>query len=153
METVLDTEEVPAPDGESTEVCVAPLPADAELDDESDPDDEDSPDAVSAHATPCPAKTAAPTPRATASPPTRPMYLEAPIASSCCRQLRVQRAKQCAQPIPMGVATPTQWEVLVEMPCRGEGKAHDEADSAGYVCRLTQLCRPLEIAWFGPASR
>jgi hypothetical protein len=84
-----DTEVVTAPDGEPTEGCVdseladpllvAPLPVDAELDDESGPDDEDSPDAVSAHATPCPAKTAAPTPRATASPPTRPIYLEAPM--------------------------------------------------------------------------
>lgn len=86
-----DTEEVPAPDGEPAEGCVDPeladpplvalLPVGAELDDASDFDDEDSPGAVSAHATPWPAKTAAPTPSETASPPTRPIYREAPIAS------------------------------------------------------------------------
>jgi hypothetical protein len=65
-------------------LLAAPLPADVEPDDESDPDDEDPSDVGSADAIPCPVKTAAPTPKATASPPTRPIYLEAPMASSCC---------------------------------------------------------------------
>jgi hypothetical protein len=39
-----------------------------------DSDDDDSDDGVSAHATPYPVTTAAPTPRATAKPPTRPTY-------------------------------------------------------------------------------
>jgi hypothetical protein len=105
----VDPEEISTPDDVALEVCVGSevadpllavlLPAEAEVDDDSGPDDADPSDAGSAHAAPCPANTAAPTPRATASPPTRPMYLEAPIASSCYRQLRVQRAKQCGRQI------------------------------------------------------
>jgi hypothetical protein len=123
-----DTEEVPAPDGELDEGCVdselddpllvAPLPADAALDDESDPEDEDSPDAVSADATPYPVKTAAPTPRATASPPTRPIYLEAPIASSRGRQVQTSTRDTVAQRIWAAGAMPTGWEIARHMPCR-----------------------------------
>ena len=44
------------------------------------PEADDEPESVSADATPCPAKIAAPIPRATAKLPTRPTYVEAPIA-------------------------------------------------------------------------
>jgi hypothetical protein len=125
---VADTEEVPAPDGELEEGCVdselddpllvAPLPADAELDDESDPEDEDSPDAVSAHATPCPLKTAAPTPRATASPPTRPMYLEAPISFLPQPASPTSMRDTVARRIWAAIAMPTGWEIARHLPCR-----------------------------------
>jgi hypothetical protein len=53
-----------------------PWLAESLLDDEGPSEDE------SAHAAPAPVTMATPAPRATASPPTRPIYREAPIASS-----------------------------------------------------------------------
>ncbi|HEY7051226.1 MAG TPA: hypothetical protein VH496_03710 [Mycobacterium sp.] len=79
---------VDPPGDESTEFSAAPvapvpegLPAELEFDDEPEPSGDDPPEGW-AHATPWPVKTAAPTPSATASPPTRPINLEARIASS-----------------------------------------------------------------------
>jgi pyruvate/2-oxoglutarate dehydrogenase complex dihydrolipoamide acyltransferase (E2) component len=81
-----DPVDVPVPVDEPAEVFADPEPeplAD-DPDDPDDPDDveDDPPDAGAAQATPPPVKTAAPTPSATASPPIRPIYREAPIASS-----------------------------------------------------------------------
>jgi hypothetical protein len=67
-----------------------PLAVESGVDDEFevDADDVDDGPAVSdsADATPYPVRTAVPTPRATASPPTRPIYRAAPIASSWGRR-------------------------------------------------------------------
>ncbi|MBV8350188.1 MAG: hypothetical protein JOZ49_22555 [Mycolicibacterium sp.] len=78
-----DPVDVPVPVDEPEEALVDPEPEPL-ADDPDDPDDveDDPPDAGAAQATPPPVKTAAPTPSATASPPIRPIYREAPIASS-----------------------------------------------------------------------
>jgi len=78
------------PDADVAELFEAPADAcvDADAEDSAEPEESDVEsdlgDAdelvesdVSAHATPCPVTTAAPTPKATASPPTRPTYAAA----------------------------------------------------------------------------
>jgi hypothetical protein len=122
----VDPEEISAPDDEAADDCdvsevadpplAVLLPAEAELDDESDPDDEDPSDVGSAHATPCPAKTAAPTPRATASPPTRPIYRAAPIASPLSSGWYSTR-DTVTRGMAVDTAMTTVWEVVPHMPC------------------------------------
>jgi len=63
---------------DSTEPEEPDVESDAdELVDDPEGEDEQPESDVSAHATPCPVTTAAPTPKATASPPTRPTYAAA----------------------------------------------------------------------------
>jgi hypothetical protein len=101
-----DSDGVLVPVDESEEVCVDsgalvepdtpeaadalrpgdPLAVERDGDDEFEVDcddvDDEPAEPDSAEATPYPVRMAAPTPRATASPPTRPIYRAAPIASS-----------------------------------------------------------------------
>lgn len=71
-----------------------PLAVERDGDDEFEVDSDDVDDEAaepgSAEATPYPVRMAVPTPRATASPPTRPIYRAAPIASSWTADLRQQ---------------------------------------------------------------
>jgi hypothetical protein len=64
-----------------TDAPLFAVPLEPELDGEFELLDDGPTAPGSAHATPYPVKTAAPTPSAIASPPTRPIYLEAPMTS------------------------------------------------------------------------
>ncbi len=89
-------EELGAPD-EPAEVCgdaevAGAVPAEMALPDLGDapvPVDEEPSEPCSADATPHPVKNAVPTPSATASPPTRPIYLEAFISPPAVRKLSI----------------------------------------------------------------
>jgi hypothetical protein len=96
--------------GLASPLLAVPLPAEAEPEVEFDPDDEDPSDAVSAHATPPPAKIAAPTPRATASPPTRPIYRDESILPPGSGSV-ASTHDTVARRASVAAAMPTRWEV------------------------------------------
>lgn len=78
---VVETEERSPPDGPAGSDCAVSPELEPASDGEVEFDVAESA-SVSADAAPAPARTAAPTPKATANPPTRPMYLDSPIFSS-----------------------------------------------------------------------
>jgi hypothetical protein len=81
----------------ATDAPLFAVPLEPEFDDEFELLDDGPAEPGSAHATAYPVKTAAPTPSATASPPTRPIYLEAPMTTPWRRPSGLRRT---ASPSP-----------------------------------------------------